>query len=168
MAKHSLGGASDRFYRLGYNIFALVSFLPVLALLAALPGKPIYTIPWPWTAITLAVQALAGIALLVGVMQTGLASFLGLSQVFGPEEGQAPGRLVVSGLYRWVRHPLYTAGLVILWLAPVMTTSLLVFNLGLTAYLVIGALFEERKLVREYGQAYREYQQRTPMFLKLW
>jgi methanethiol S-methyltransferase len=40
----------------------------------------------------------------------------------------------------------------------------LAFNLGLTAYLFIGAYFEERKLVREFGEAYRGYQQRTPMF----
>jgi protein-S-isoprenylcysteine O-methyltransferase Ste14 len=64
-----------------------------------------------------------------------------------------------------VRHPLYTAGLVFIWLAPVMTWNSLVFNLGLSLYLVIGALFEERKLVHQYGQAYLDYKSRTPMLI---
>jgi protein-S-isoprenylcysteine O-methyltransferase Ste14 len=72
---------------------------------------------------------------------------------------------VVRGLYRWVRHPLYTAGLVLIWLTPVMTLNIFSLNLGLTIYLVVGALIEERKLVREYGEAYEEYRKRTPMLI---
>jgi methanethiol S-methyltransferase len=168
LARRFLGRPADHWYRLAYNVFAVVSFLPVLAVLAAMPGRTIYAIPRPWVLMTLAIQALAGAALLIGILQTGIWSFVGLEQAFSASTAQQPGKLVVSGLYRWVRHPLYTAGLVILWFAPLMTTSLLIFNLGLTAYLVIGAMFEERKLLREYGETYREYQRRTPMFLKLW
>jgi protein-S-isoprenylcysteine O-methyltransferase Ste14 len=72
---------------------------------------------------------------------------------------------VKEGLYRWVRHPLYTAGLVFIWLSPVMSANLLVFFAGLSAYLVIGAFFEERKLIHAYGDAYRRIQQTTPMFI---
>lgn len=73
--------------------------------------------------------------------------------------------MVTGGLYRWVRHPLYTAGLVFIWLTPVMTVNLLVLNIGLTIYLVVGAIFEERKLVREFGAAYRDYQENVPMLI---
>jgi len=69
---------------------------------------------------------------------------------------------VLTGLYRWVRHPLYTAGLLFIWLIPVMTANLLALNIGLTIYLITGALFEERKLVREFGEAYIEYRKVTP------
>lgn len=168
LARRAFGPITRRLYRLAYNIFAVVSFLPVLGVLALAPGRTLYAIPWPWALLTLGIQALAGLALLLGVAQTGLASFLGLAQLVNPEADEDSGRLVVGGLYGWVRHPLYTAGLVILWLAPVMTTGLLIFNLGLTLYLYVGALFEERKLLRQYGQAYAEYRRRTPMFLKLW
>jgi protein-S-isoprenylcysteine O-methyltransferase Ste14 len=41
----------------------------------------------------------------------------------------------------------------------------LALNIGLSLYLYIGALFEERKLLREFGEAYHNYQQNTPMFL---
>ena len=72
---------------------------------------------------------------------------------------------MLKGLYRWVRHPLYTAGLVFIWLTPVMTVNLLAMNLGLTIYIVLGAMFEERKLLHEFGQAYADYQRRTPMLI---
>jgi len=52
-------------------------------------------------------------------------------------------------------------------LTPIMTSSLLVLNIGLTIYLVVGALYEERKLVREFGETYIDYQQRTPMIIPL-
>jgi protein-S-isoprenylcysteine O-methyltransferase Ste14 len=147
-----------------YNVFATISLVPLLILTAALPDRTLYAIPWPWTALALILQALAGLALLVSIVQTGLPAFLGLEQLI-VEPGSQPERLTEKGLYRRVRHPLYTAGILILWLAPIMTINLLALNLGLTAYLVIGAFFEERKLVHEFGDAYRDYRRRTPMFI---
>jgi protein-S-isoprenylcysteine O-methyltransferase Ste14 len=35
----------------------------------------------------------------------------------------------------------------------------------LTAYLIVGTLLEEKKLVREFGMEYRAYQARVSMFL---
>jgi len=64
-----------------------------------------------------------------------------------------------------VRHPLYTAGLIFIWLLTEMTVNRLALNIGLSLYLVIGALYEERKLVLEFGQAYQEYRERTPMLI---
>jgi protein-S-isoprenylcysteine O-methyltransferase Ste14 len=167
LAQRSLGAAATRGYRLAYNIFAVISLLPVLALPALLPDRSLYTIPPPWVYLTLALQGLALAALGVGVIQTGAWSFLGLEQLFAPA-ADAPPRLVIKGLYRWVRHPLYTAGLVFIWLIPVMSANLLALNVGLTLYLVIGAYFEERKLLREYGEEYADYQRRTPMLVPGW
>jgi protein-S-isoprenylcysteine O-methyltransferase Ste14 len=158
------GERARRGYRLAYNIFAILSFVPVLALAAALPDRLLYTIPRPWSFATLALQGAAAVTILVGVLQTGVGSFLGVSQLFEPSGGSPPA-LVAHGLYRWVRHPLYTAGLVFIWLALQMSANLLALNLGLTIYLVLGAIVEERKLVHEFGQAYRDYRRRTPMLI---
>jgi protein-S-isoprenylcysteine O-methyltransferase Ste14 len=159
-------GASpvDRFYRLAYNAFAVLSLLPVLALALLLPDHPLYMIPFPWILLTLALQGLAVVALIVGLLQTGPLDFIGLSQPFEPTHDREK-TLVTNGLYRWVRHPLYTAGFVFIWLSPVMTTNLLTFYLGLSLYLWIGAHFEEQKLLREYGESYQRYRQKTPMFV---
>jgi protein-S-isoprenylcysteine O-methyltransferase Ste14 len=165
-ARRQLGPIAQRGYRLAYNVFSVLSFLPVLALTAALPDWTLYIIPYPWVLLTLGVQGLAGLALLAGVLQTGLWSFLGVAQLFSIAE-QEPEKLVVHGLYRWVRHPLYTAGFVILWLFPYMTANLLALVIASSLYLWIGALFEERKLLKEFGDAYRQYKDVTPMFFLL-
>lgn len=163
-ARRWFGSLAARTYRLVYNFFAAVTLLPVLILPVLLPDQPIYSIPFPWVVITLALQGLAVLALLAGLFQTGIGSFLGLSQLLQPPDATPP-QLVINGLYRWVRHPLYTAGLVFIWLLPVMTWNFLALNLGLSAYLIIGAILEERKLVHEFGEAYRIYQRRTPMLI---
>jgi protein-S-isoprenylcysteine O-methyltransferase Ste14 len=155
---------AGRTYRLAYNLFAVISLLPVLALPALLPDQHLYIIPFPLALLTLALQGLAVVALAVGLLQTGVWAFLGLSQLSGENPSGPPG-LVVRGLYRWVRHPLYSAGLVFIWLAPLMTTNLLAFNLGATIYLIVGAMFEERKLLREFGQDYALYRAATPMLV---
>jgi protein-S-isoprenylcysteine O-methyltransferase Ste14 len=164
LARRSLGSVADRVYRLAYNFVAVISLLPVLVLPAVLPDHALYTIPFPWLLITMLIQGLAGLVLLVGLLQTGLWSFIGLEQLLKAPERQT-SELVVGGLYRWMRHPLYTAGLIFIWLTPVMTWNVLALNIGLSLYLYIGALFEERKLLREFGEAYHNYQQNTPMFL---
>jgi len=154
----------DRYYRLAFNIFSVATLLPLLALAVLPPDQRLYQIPFPWTLITFVGQGLAILILIIGVLQTGALEFFGLRQVFNPAEA-AGNQLVTDGLYRWMRHPLYTAGLVFLWLSPVMTVNLLALYIGLSAYLIIGAHYEERKLLRIYGETYRLYRQETPMLI---
>jgi protein-S-isoprenylcysteine O-methyltransferase Ste14 len=163
-ARQWFGRAADRWFRLAYNLLAGVLLLPVLLLPIVLPDRTLYHIPLPWLLLSLLGQALVVAALLVGIKQTGLSSFLGLRQLLTPEDTTSP-RLVTDGLYHYVRHPLYTAGLLFIWLIPRMSCNLLALNIGLTAYILIGATFEERKLRREFGQAYADYQRRTPMII---
>ncbi len=151
----------QRYYRLAYNLFALLSFLPVMGITAILPDFPLYRLPFPWTLVALAGQLTAVALVWWAVRQTDAWVFLGLRQALTGEE--PPLRLVTHGLYRWVRHPIYTATLLLLWATPVMTRNTLVFNLLATLYIFIGASFEERRLSREFGEAYRRYRQRTPM-----
>jgi protein-S-isoprenylcysteine O-methyltransferase Ste14 len=106
------------------------------------------------------------VALGIGLLQTGVWSFLGFEQLL-VDSGRNEAQMITSGLYSWVRHPLYTAGLAFIWLTPVMTVNLLVLNLGLTIYLVVGAVYEERKLVREFGEQYTHYQVRVTMLIPL-
>ena len=158
------GGLADRFYRLAYNLFALVSFVPVLGIIAYTPDRQLYLVPLPWSVIMVAGQLLAVVALVVGFLQTDVWEFVGLRQIAGPLSSRG-GELLTTGLYRYVRHPLYTAGLVFIWLMPLMTTNILAINIALGVYVFFGAFFEERKLLREFGEAYVTYQKRTPMLI---
>jgi protein-S-isoprenylcysteine O-methyltransferase Ste14 len=156
------GAGFMRVYRLGYNIFAALSFLPILYLMAILPDQPLYSISSPWNYLMLAVQALSAVMLLVGILQTDTLSFVGLRQLF--EEEKSP-QLVTRGLYRYVRHPLYTFGLLTIWLSSSVSINSFVVYVAATIYTLVGAYFEERKLLREFGQSYADYKRVTPMLI---
>jgi protein-S-isoprenylcysteine O-methyltransferase Ste14 len=162
LALRLFGTKTERIYRLFYNFIAIITLLPILLLPILLIDRELYRIPFPWIILTLIIQLWAAIVLVIGLKQTGLTSFIGLRQLLLPED-ISPPKLVTDGLYRYVRHPLYTAGLVIIWLIPIMTCNLLALDIGLTIYIIIGAYFEERKLLLEFGDAYVKYRQITPM-----
>ncbi|MEO0883751.1 MAG: methanethiol S-methyltransferase [Pseudomonadota bacterium] len=68
-------------------------------------------------------------------------------------------------LYRIVRHPMQLGVTVAVFATPHMTLGHLLFASAMTLYIIIGLHFEERALVREFGDAYRDYQRRVPMLL---
>ncbi len=163
-----MGPGTDRWYRLVYNILGGVTFLPLLAMLAFLPDRVLYTLPPPWLWLALLGQLLALAGILYGLWQTNIWHFLGLCQLLdlplnGREDCRPP--LIVFGLYRWVRHPLYSWGLVLIWLTPHMTVNRLALFAALSVYLYVGTFFEERRLVAEFGDDYREYQRQVPRLI---
>lgn len=158
----TFGNGLMRIYRLLYNIFAVVSFLPILFLMITLPDQPVYQIASPYNYLMRIGQVISIVLLLVAALQTDLFSFVGLRQLFEEEKA---GILITSGLYSVVRHPLYTFGLLILWLSPNMSRNSLIVYSALTIYILIGIFFEERKLLREFGKNYEDYRSVTPMLI---
>ena len=72
-------------------------------------------------------------------------------------------RLVVSGIYRWIRHPMLAGG----FLMTVVGASALsgfVFTLMFATYMWVGVYYEERRLVRNFGAQYLEYRTRVGAF----
>jgi len=161
--RKTFGDGFLRLYRLGYNIFSVISILPILWWMWILPSDVLYLVHAPWKYLMLAGQGIAAFLLLYGVLQTDTLSFIGLRQLI--ESDSKPGMLITNGLYRFVRHPLYSAGLLFLWLTPTMTIDQLTVYISATIYIFIGAYFEERKLLREYGAVYADYKSVTPMII---
>ncbi len=91
----------------------------------------------------------------------------GLRPILGRLRGKEarPMSFVVKGPYRWVRHPLYFLMILMIWSCPDLTADRLLFNCLWTVWIVIGSILEERDLVLEFGDVYREYQRRVPMFI---
>ncbi len=68
-------------------------------------------------------------------------------------------------LYKLVRHPMQLGVMLAFFATPHMTVGHLFFAVAMTGYVLIGLYFEERALVREFGDNYRDYQARVPMLL---
>lgn len=160
--RRRLGDGFMRFYRLLYNVFSVVSILPVLYLMVTLPDRTLYQAPPPWSYLMRIGQLVSAILLFAAVMQTDPLSFVGLRQIV---EEEKRGNLVTNGFYRFIRHPLYAFGLLILWLSPTMTVNSFLVYAAFTVYLLIGIYFEERKLLRVFGPEYARYRSVTPMFI---
>jgi protein-S-isoprenylcysteine O-methyltransferase Ste14 len=110
-----------------------------------------------------------GILLVVaGGRHYSLGQFVGISQLRGASSGglATGGGIDSSGVLGVVRHPWYTAVVLLLW-ARDLDMAVLVGNGVLTVYIFVGTLLEERKLVHEFGDAYRSYQERVSMFVPL-
>jgi protein-S-isoprenylcysteine O-methyltransferase Ste14 len=82
---------------------------------------------------------------------------------YGRDRKPQPASFTVRGPYQWVRHPLYLFVLVMIWSCPQLTADRLLFNILWSVWIFIGTILEERDLVEQFGDAYREYQQKVPM-----
>lgn len=67
--------------------------------------------------------------------------------------------------YKCVRHPIQLGILIGLWVTPSMSYSHLMLSITLSLYIFIGLWYEERDLISEWGDTYREYRKRVRMIL---
>jgi len=76
-------------------------------------------------------------------------------------------RLITSGPYRWVRHPLYVVGLATFGSIGMIAANWFIVSLVVLAFilLVIRTQSEEEHLIANYGDEYRDYMKRTGRFL---
>lgn len=76
-------------------------------------------------------------------------------------------KLIQHGIYGVVRHPIYAADIVLAWGIFLFWPSLgiLISVVWLTLVLFYWMRFEERVLTEKFGNDYKEYRKRVPMFL---
>lgn len=157
------------YYRLVYNLFSLLTLLPLWFYTKSLSRLTGALWPWPYFPLQVLIALLGLAALVAGGQAYDLPFFLGLRQIKDSRATSllsAPGPLKTSGILEMVRHPWYTGAFLLIW-AQKMDLPILIMSLILSAYLVVGALLEERKLIRVYGQGYRDYQREVSMFFPL-
>ncbi len=147
-------------YRLLYNgVSAALVAVPLgIALLWPSPLLWRWTGPGWWLANGLA--ALAVLGFLYSTRYYDGLTFLGLRRDHAGHIGSADEPFVISPLHRWVRHPWYFFGLVLIWTRDMHLYWLLTCLLA-TAYFVVGSRLEERKFIAEYGARYARYRQRV-------
>jgi protein-S-isoprenylcysteine O-methyltransferase Ste14 len=118
-----------------------------------------------WLFGTILLLALAGV--LWGIRSLGDFDAFGIQRFLSGlrETTLRQAALTIKGPYRVVRHPFYAFAIVALWAAPVLTLDRIVLNVMFTVWIVVGATLEERDLISEFGEAYRNYQRTVPMFV---
>jgi protein-S-isoprenylcysteine O-methyltransferase Ste14 len=163
--KRRLGDAF-RFYRLFFNAVAIVLLVPVVSYSMSLRRGPVFRWDGPWLAVRYALVAVGVLLFAAGGRHYRLSQFLGIAQLRGTSSGglATGGGIDSSGVLGLIRHPWY-AGLVLLLWARDLDVAGLVVSGVLTVYILVGTLLEERKLVHEFGDAYRGYQERVSMFV---
>ena len=114
----------------------------------------------------------------LGTISLGLviAGYRQLRQVGGPSSSPALGTnlpfentttLVTTGVYRFVRHPLYASLLALAWCAYLknpFALSSVALTLGVSGFLLATAIAEERENLVRFGAAYDDYMKRTRRF----
>jgi len=143
----------------------------VFLFLAMIYWQPMPNIVWQFDGYWVLV---AYVFFLLGIATVLVSTFLidhfelfGLKQVwFANKQRDMPeSEFVQPLLYRLVRHPMQLGMVILLFSTPKMTVGHLLFAALMTAYVLVGLYFEERALLREFGDKYREYQQRVPMLI---
>jgi protein-S-isoprenylcysteine O-methyltransferase Ste14 len=160
-------GDRFRFYRLFFNVVSIVTLIPVVCYSISIRQAPVFR----WGGYLLIVKYLlwaASIYLFIGGgRHYSLSHFLGIHQI---KTGRVNPTLSeydafdTSGVLGAIRHPWYTASIMVFWAGDISPSTFL-NNIVISAYFVIGTILEERKLLLEFGEKYREYKKNVSMFV---
>ena len=154
-------GEAFRYYRIAYSLFATITLAGLLwyhfsfsSNRLLLSGKLIYYIG--------VLLSITGAIIMAICIRKYFFNLSGID-VFFTKKSVPVSKLESGGLHRFTRHPLYLGTLLFTWglflLMPYMHH--LIANVVMTVYIVIAISWEEKKLLQEFGNAYREYAERV-------
>lgn len=149
------------YYRLTYNLLAVILAVPLVYLVWRYPGEILWQ--WQGTAfyVVNSIALVAFLLLLYSLRLYDMKEFMGLRQAKAKvHQVQDQEHFQLSTFHRYVRHPWYFLILVIIWTRDVTTSGLLIYSL-ITLYLFIGSRLEERKLIAYHGAVYDAYRRRV-------
>jgi methanethiol S-methyltransferase len=154
-------------YRLFFNISATLLLLPPLALTYVERGPWL----WEWSGIgwwiANGLAAAAALGFFWSLRWYDGSEFLGLKQWRdGVRAAEDQESFHLSPLHRYVRHPWYSLGLVLVWTRD-MDPALLATAAMITVYFALGSRLEERKLLVYHGELYRSYRKQVPSLVPL-
>ncbi|MCF8068124.1 MAG: hypothetical protein K9L30_06020 [Desulfobacterales bacterium] len=161
-------GDDYRFYRLIFNIIALLTFIPIAFYGYSIHEIAIFTWNGFFNILRFIFITLAALLFYAGARQYDILQFTGIRQA---QSGNSSGRMMsesgnmnISGVLGITRHPWYLGAIIIIWSAAgTLYLSTLITNIVLTIYLIVGANLEEKKLIKEIGIPYEKYRKKVSM-----
>lgn len=150
-----------------YVLFASLVLLALFTLWQPMP-QPVWSFTAPWLRLPLDLLFWCGWFLVfISTWIIDHYGLFGLRQVwcYFRQKPFHPPAFKVPGPYRFVRHPLYLGFLISLWSTPVMTLGHLYFSGVSTLYILLAVRFEERDLIRLYGEDYQRYRSGVSMLV---
>lgn len=152
-------------YRLFFNVTAVITLIPTMLLMVTQGENIVWEIDSMWGPVIFIVQIIGVIGLVVSLLQIDLGQFAGTAQLRAYlNDAPLPMTdepLQTGGLYRFVRHPLYLFSMLAIWSVMSMSEAYLGFCLGATLYFVVGSFYEEKRLIRQFGDSYIAYQKQV-------
>ncbi|MCW5907790.1 MAG: DUF1295 domain-containing protein [Chitinophagales bacterium] len=165
-AARRLSPSFYRFYRLTYNVLSLLFLAAILYIIFYCHELNYVFDPNRISSVAAIVFLISGaVVTMLSFRNYDLREFTGIKQL--KEQTPQPSKLVIKGLNMYVRHPLYFGLLLFilgffLW----QPTQMNLVSLAIIyCYIYIGIKLEEKKLVEEFGDDYRTYQQQVKMLL---
>lgn len=152
-----------KFYRIAYSFFALITLAIVVTYNFSMQSFLLWN-----------VNIIEQVIAVVCMLSCGTIMFLFTRKFFFDLSGadvfqkkQSSRELIKTNLYKYVRHPLYSATLGFIWsiflYSPLLSN--LISCICITAYTIAGIYIEEKKLVYEFGDNYISYRSQTPMLI---
>ncbi len=147
---------SPRKQDLFFQIPALILFIALLIVSLGNLDYPVYTFQSPLNIVG-AIMFIIGLIISISAQVTINTNYSWTLEI---REGHT---LVENGLYKYVRHPIYFGGFIRVIAIPIYASSFSGFLLGLLSIPLLNyrISLEERMLVEEFGEAYKQYRERT-------
>lgn len=146
----------ERHFRKIYIAFSVIGFMALLLYNGKLGGEPLLEVTSTTKFIAMVPSTVGVIVIRMAFKQYKLSSFLGISN-------ESPS-FHAEGILSKVRHPIYLGTILLLigfaLFDPRVPTLISVSCMFL--YLPFGIYFEEKKLIKQFGQKYLDYKKEVP------
>ena len=152
-------GISPQAWRLGYSVLAVFLTFLWLSWVRGLPNAPAWHVHGAGAAALIVLQSIGVGIVALSLKAIDVPAFLGLRPDAHPDAD-----FVERGIYRHMRHPMYTGVMLALAASPVQTVNSLHLLGVVSAYFILGARLEERRMLAEHPE-YADYQRRVPAFI---
>jgi protein-S-isoprenylcysteine O-methyltransferase Ste14 len=148
-----------RGYRVVYVIISVAGFLALLLYNGSIAAEHFFVSSGPPRYVSLMLTTFG-----VMIIQSSFRQYTFMGFVGVKEEKSG---LRTDGILKHVRHPIYSGTILVIigFFLFIPNLPTLVSCICMLAYLPIGILLEERKLIATYGDAYREYRSRVPALI---